>query len=344
MSSPKKIAFGILKITLSALLITYLVYSAYTHDQFDVLWQGGVSPTRYLAALALSLLALLITFVRWYFLVYGLGLPIRIWDAIRFGFVGYFFNFVTVGTVGGDAIRAYFVARNNPDRRTEAIATVVVDRLIGLVALFTLTGIVLMCLDLNRLCGDDLTTLSVLETCRWVSVSCGAAGLGLLAILCFFRAFFDWKIWSKLFELPWVGPITRQLHGAGVTYSRRPSIVFGAYLASLPVHAINSIAVFVVATSLPIAHPSLLMHLVAVPLSSLAGVLPLPGGIGAFEGMLAILYRALATNPVASEHGLLVAFGFRVITLIAASIGLVLYFAERKEIAQLRADSEATSE
>ncbi|MEC8570467.1 MAG: lysylphosphatidylglycerol synthase transmembrane domain-containing protein, partial [Planctomycetota bacterium] len=273
MSSPKKIAFGILKITLSALLITYLVYSAYTHDQFDVLWQGGVNPTRYLAALALSLLALLITFVRWYFLVYGLGLPIRIWDAIRFGFVGYFFNFVTVGTVGGDALRAFFVARNNPDRRTEAIATVVVDRLIGLVALFTLTGIVLMCLDLNRLCGDDLTTLSVLETCRWVSVSCGAAGLSLLAILCFFRAFFDWKIWSKLFELRWVGPITRQLHMAGVTYSRRPSIVFGAYLASLPVHAINSIAVFVVATSLPIAHPSLLMHLVAVPLSSLAGVL-----------------------------------------------------------------------
>ena len=344
MSSPKKIAFGILKITLSALLITYLVYSAYTHDQFDVLWQGGVNPTRYLAALALSLLALLITFVRWYFLVYGLGLPIRIWDAIRFGFVGYFFNFVTVGTVGGDALRAYFVARNNPDRRTEAIATVVVDRLIGLVALFTLTGIVLMCLDLNRLCGDDLTTLSVLETCRWVSVSCGAAGLGLLAILCFFRAFFDWKIWSKLFELPWVGPITRQLHGAGVTYSRRPSIVVGAYLASIPVHVFNSLSVFMVASSLPIDHPSLRMHFVAVPLSNLAGVLPLPGGIGAFEGMLAILYRALATNPVASEHGLLVAFGFRVITLIVASIGLLVYFAERKEIAQLRADSEANSE
>ena len=343
MSSPKKIAFGILKITLSALLITYLVYSAYTHDQFDVLWQGGVNPTRYLAALALSLLALLITFVRWYFLVHGLGLPIRIWDAIRFGFVGYFFNFVTVGTVGGDALRAYFVARNNPDRRAEAIATVVVDRLIGLVALFTLTGIVLMCLDLNRLCGDDLTTLSVLETCRWVSVSCGAAGLSLLAILCFFRAFFDWKIWSKLFELPWVGPITRQLHGAGVTYSRRPSIVVGAYLASIPVHVFNSLSVFMVASSLPIDHLSLLMHFVAVPLSNLAGVLPLPGGIGAFEGMLAILYRALATTPVASEHGLLVAFGFRVITLIVASIGLLVYFAERKEIAQLRADSEANS-
>ena len=344
MSSPKKIAFGILKITLSALLITYLVYSAYTHDQFDVLWQGGVNPTRYLAALALSLLALLITFVRWYFLVHGLGLPIRIWDAIRFGFVGYFFNFVTVGTVGGDALRAYFVARNNPDRRAEAIATVVVDRLIGLVALFTLTGIVLMCLDLNRICGDDLTTLSVLETCRWVSVSCGAAGLSLLAILCFFRAFFDWKIWSKLFELPWVGPITRQLHGAGVTYSRRPSIVVGAYLASIPVHVFNSLSVFMVASSLPIDHLSLLMHFVAVPLSNLAGVLPLPGGIGAFEGMLAILYRALATTPVASEHGLLVAFGFRVITLIVASIGLLVYFAERKEIAQLRADSEASSE
>jgi uncharacterized membrane protein YbhN (UPF0104 family) len=73
----------------------------------------------------------------------------------------------------------------------------------------------------------------------------------------------------------------------------------------------------------------------------LAGVLPLPGGIGAFEGMLAVLYRAMAETPMAAEHGLLVAFGYRVITLTIASVGVLIYLTERKEIDQLQAENEA---
>ena len=340
MNSKRKILSGSIKIAISVALVSYLIYSAYSNDQFDVLLQGGVEPLRYAAALGLSFMAILITFVRWYFLVHGLGLPLKLWDAMRFGFVGYFFNFATVGTVGGDALRAFFVARQNPERRTEAIATVVVDRLIGLVALFTLTGTVFMFLDLQKLCGDDEVTLGVLETCRWVSVISAAIGNVGLILLCLFGFCRKWKIWPALFRLPVVGGLTQRLYDAGVVYSSRPLIVVGAYLASFPVHLFNSTAVFMIATSLPIAHPSLLMHYAAVPLSNLAGVLPLPGGIGAFEGMLAVLYRAMAETPMAAEHGLLVAFGFRIITLIIASVGLVIYFAERKEINQLQAENE----
>lgn len=341
MKSKRKLISGGIKIAISVVLVSYLIYSAYSHDQFDVLLQGGVDPLRYAAALTLAFISILITFVRWYFLVHGLGLPLKLWDALRFGFVSYFFNFATVGTVGGDALRAFFVARQNPERRTEAIATVVVDRLIGLVALFTLTGTVFMFLDLQKLCGDDLATLGILETCRWVSVIAAAIGNVGLGLLCLFGYFRNLKIWPSLFRLPGIGGLTQRLYDAGVVYSSRPFIVVSAYLGSFPVHILNSVSVFLVATSLPIAHPSLLMHLAAVPLSALAGVLPLPGGIGAFEGMLAVLYRAMAETPMAAEHGLLVAFGFRVITLIIASVGVIIYLTERKEIDQLQAENEA---
>lgn len=340
MISRRKLLSGSIKIAISVALVSYLIYSAYSHDQFDILLQGGVDPLRYAAALALAFLAILLTFVRWFFLVRGLGIPLKLWDAMRFGFVSYFFNFATVGTVGGDALRAFFVAKENPDRRTESIATVVVDRLIGLIALFTLTGTVLMTLNLQKLCGDDQVMLGILETCRWVSVVSATIGNLGLGLLCLFRYFRNWKIWPALFRLPGIGGLTRRLYNAGMVYSNRPLIVAGAYLGSFPVHILNSVSVFLVATSLPIAHPTLLMHLAAVPLSALAGVLPLPGGIGAFEGMLAVLYRAMAETPMAAEHGLLVAFGFRVITLIIASVGVVIYLAERKEIDQLQAENE----
>ena len=37
-----------------------------------------------------------------------------------------------VGIVGGDVLKAYMLARHAPDRKAEAVATVFVDRIIGL--------------------------------------------------------------------------------------------------------------------------------------------------------------------------------------------------------------------
>ena len=72
-----------------------------------------------------------------------LHLPFRLRDAFRLGFLAFLLNFVSVGAVGGDLFKAFFIARDQPGRRTEAVATVVVDRLVGFYAL----------LD-RRQCGD----------------------------------------------------------------------------------------------------------------------------------------------------------------------------------------------
>ena len=75
------------------------------------------------------------TFVRWYLLVRALQLQFRLVDAFRLGFLGYLFNFVVVGSVGGDLFKAIFIAREQPGRRAEAVATVLVDRIVGVYAL-----------------------------------------------------------------------------------------------------------------------------------------------------------------------------------------------------------------
>ena len=87
--------------------------------------------------------AVSLTFVRWYLLVRALGLNFRLLDAFRLGFLGYLFNFVSVGSVGGDLFKAIFIAREQPGRRTEAVATVLVDRVVGVYALVLLTSTVI---------------------------------------------------------------------------------------------------------------------------------------------------------------------------------------------------------
>ena len=94
-----------------------------------------------LAAMVVVFCAVALTFVRWYLLVRAL-LRFRILDAFRLGFLGYLFNFVSVGSVGGDLFKAFFIAREQPGRRAEAVATVMVDRVVGY-ALVLLTSAVI---------------------------------------------------------------------------------------------------------------------------------------------------------------------------------------------------------
>ena len=79
----------------------------------------------------LCFMATIVTIVRWHFLVRAVDLPLRMRDTLRLGFLGYLYNFVLPGGVGGDFVKGGFLAREQPGRRTEAVLTVLVDRIVG---------------------------------------------------------------------------------------------------------------------------------------------------------------------------------------------------------------------
>ena len=89
-----------------------------------------------LIAIALCGGAILLTFLRWFCLVAALRFQFTIRDAMRLGFIGYLFNFVAPGSVGGDLVKAALLAKEQPDRRATAVATVLLDRILGMLALF----------------------------------------------------------------------------------------------------------------------------------------------------------------------------------------------------------------
>src|SRR5262249_22201780 len=84
--------------------------------------------------------ALLLTFVRWFILVRAQGLPFTLPNALRLGMIGNYFNTFLPGSVGGDIIKATFIAREQ-DRRTVAVATVVLDRVVGLCGLLWVVAV-----------------------------------------------------------------------------------------------------------------------------------------------------------------------------------------------------------
>src|SRR5207248_3005242 len=91
-------------------------------------FQKPIRWTPFLLAAGVWTVGLLITFYRWYILVRALDLPFRLRDALRLGLIGCYFNAYLPGSVGGDILKAAFIAREKPGRRTAAVATVLMDR------------------------------------------------------------------------------------------------------------------------------------------------------------------------------------------------------------------------
>jgi hypothetical protein len=90
---------------------------------------------------------------RWWFLLRIQDIHISLWEAVRLTFLGIFFNSIVPGTVGGDLVKAYYVARHTP-KKAAVLVSIFVDRIMGLTELTlmaaVMTTVVLVC-GLERL-------------------------------------------------------------------------------------------------------------------------------------------------------------------------------------------------
>ena len=82
-------------------------------------------------------ISLLITYVRWYMLVRVIEPKFRFRATILLGFISNLFSLVIPGPAGGDFIKAAYLARMHV-KRTQVIASMLIDRILGLVGLFAL--------------------------------------------------------------------------------------------------------------------------------------------------------------------------------------------------------------
>lgn len=66
-----------------------------------------------------------------------------LWDATKLTFAGNFFNFALPGTTGGDLFKAYYVTKYT-HHKTEAVTTIFLDRVIGLLGLMIIATAMLV--------------------------------------------------------------------------------------------------------------------------------------------------------------------------------------------------------
>jgi len=91
-----------------------------------------------LPALGFLILGSIFAATRWWRLLDVLQCTISWGQALRLTYVGLFFNLVVPGLNGGDVARGVLIVRQHPEQRAPALTSVIVDRLLGLLAMIAL--------------------------------------------------------------------------------------------------------------------------------------------------------------------------------------------------------------
>ena len=296
---------------LSATILAYLA------TQIDMREAGGalvdVDPWYLIAALALDALARAVMILRWVLLLRASRVPVTVKSAARIFLISAFVG-TALPTGGADAARAYTLSQHTTNGR-EAIASVAIDRLLGVLAILS------------------LGTLGLLTWTRQNDTALGQWGPALALLLAVGAAGAFWADRVLRLALPrrWQesrsGGWLLQLGDAVGRYRGRGTAVLAVFALSLAVQWLRVLEVYCLGLGLGI-QVGFAYYLVFMPLGLLVLMLPVSiAGFGLPQGVIVWLLRPVG---VPDTRSFALSTLFVVTGLIGSLPGLWLYLGTKR--------------
>lgn len=321
-----RILVAFAKIAIIVGLFAFLIERALRGSAFSELDFRSLNASFLLLGVFFNFLATTITIVRWRYLVVALDAPLSFFDALRFGFIGFMFNLSPVGIVGGDAVKIVLLAKKNAVAADRAAASVVIDRVLGLYAMFVLgltvvaaTGFSERTDPIAQLATKGLTILTIALTLLLAFVVAPESANG-------------WRRKTAA-KFPIIGPILAKLTAATLIYRERKRVLLGAFLATFFVHFFFAVSLYCFARGLYNATPDLIDHFILYCVGNVGSTIPLSAG--PFEYFLDELYPLF---PIASNdcfdkgYGMTIGLAYRLGTVAVALLGACFYLVSRRSI------------
>jgi uncharacterized protein (TIRG00374 family) len=307
---------SLLKWSVSLALIAWIVLKADFSEVAAAVNQLKPVP---LAASALTMaLGLFLRSCKWQVLLRVQGARIPLPTLSRLTFVSIFFNNFFLGSIGGDLFR-YYETNSSCDSRMGAAASLIMERLTGLVtALF----LVLLVGPWILATHEETVTAPMLVTLVVVTVGAGMVLVGLLAL--------KW-ITVRMPVLRKIQPLVRAADDLSLSmraYASYPGALFASLVISALFHVTRGVTVylFVLAAN---ANISFLTLFYIALLVGLIVLIPISiNGLGIQEGSY-IFY--LEQAGVANAAALLVAAAARAMIILFSIIGGILFAVRRSE-------------
>jgi uncharacterized membrane protein YbhN (UPF0104 family) len=338
----KQLLVTVAKYGLAAGLLSFVIWQNW--PALSVAVKKPLQPGPLVITILCTLMGLLITFGRWYVLVRAQDLPFTMWNALRLGMVGFSLSTFLPGSIGGDIVKAAFLAKEQ-SRRTVAVATVLIDRALGLLGLFYLVAITG---SIFYFLGDPCLAH---PTLRGLVLASLAVVVGSIVTWCLMGLLPDWKAQrfaDRLERIPKVGHSIAEMWRAVWMYRRNLGAVAGSIGLALVAQ------VFMVCGFYSGAHvfvesdgsattPTLAEHFLIVPVGlTVQALAPVPGGAGVGELGFGALYYLVLESKEAEARGVLASLVLRAIGWALGIVGFIFYLAMKPSLPR-DAESEADS-
>jgi hypothetical protein len=245
---------------------------------------------RYLwLAICIFPVVFVLTAFRWQRLLKAIEVQLPFRRIFALNMVGCFYNSFMPGSTGGDVLKAWYIAKQT-HHRTRAVMSVIIDRIIGLLALVMLGGAMASFQWATAVDRDDAAT----RKCMQVALG----SIAIIVVVVSGLALFYVPLLRRYSGLDFFLrrlPMQTQVGKAIETmelYRRRPGLILAALAITFPVHGTVVVSAMLcgMAFHLPLEW---WYYFVAVPVIVLSGSIPIsPQGAGVMEFFAIVLTRS----------------------------------------------------
>ena len=279
-----------------------------------------------LAGLAMSVLPLSGCMARWKMILDAQTMKLGWLRINTIFFIGLFFNSFMIGPTGGDLIKAYYTARETHHKKTEAVTTILIDRIIGLLVVALVVATVIL-FRWNFYMANPAT-----RAFAWPAlIACAILLVG--GLVAFSIHIFEVFPWLKtLNKIPLIGKLmdtVERAYNAFYVCRANPRLLLVLALQSLAIQLLFVCVVWCVGKALSLELP-FLAYLSFAPLVGLISAIPItPGGIGIREGASIKLWSVMG---VPDEKAFLLAFIPYIFLVIWGLPGGILFLFHRTNV------------
>ena len=312
-------------------IVWYLFYSRrLTVDIFSQLLDPIHLPLLFMSGAAFIVAQMLAAF-RLVFLLRMIDLRLSFPHVFKLTMIGSFFNIVIPGMVGGDIVKGAYLFKIENDRRGRSSGIVLMDRVMGFVALLFIGTVSIIYLYFWK----RETLLPYINELKVVILT----SVGMLMLFALFVLFgkkrqFRMKakaVASALFKETIFYHMTYAI-GALTKRRREPAY---AFCISLGVHAISLAGLLVLIRLLPGDLPDIAALTAVSSIVLLFGIIPVtPGNIGWTE-----LVASIGWSVVGSAAGGIIFFYWRIVSILFSLPGGLLYLLPGNDILWRQAEA-----
>lgn len=304
----KRMSIFFLKILFSILVIAFLIHTSQL--KITSLTKLLNNPWWLMSTILLFLLMIVVNTYRWYRLNIAQNIQFSFFKTFLVTYLATGLNSVLPGNVGGDIVRAYYLFQQMPQQKSRILLSVFFDRVIGLMAIFTL--LCFIALFQLSLFHQDTHLFYIFLVCTGFSF--GGLLVFILSLLLPQKVGVSAWLQKNYLHKAWAKSLISFLEAVRI-YRNSKKIILECFLASIVIQILMVITTIIIAHMMNFPSISSVDYMIAIGITQIANLIPAtPGGLGLGEAAFSKIIMLL--NPAIFAPFATIFIAYRLISVL----------------------------